>query len=205
MVKWLGVAGVALAVVAGVSLYVIGPGGDNRALACESPSDPESLRPFVTGEVAGVLLHDRPVAPPALRFQDENGVPVALDAWLGRAMVLNVWATWCPPCRHEMPALDALQAGEGDAGFEVVAVSIDAGDPLKPLAFLDEIDATNLAFYHDPSTGLFESLKASGRTIGLPVTLLIDSQGCEVGYMAGPADWASDDALALVRALKAMG
>ena len=184
----------------GLALYLIGPSGGNSANACPSSSRSEALKPLATGEVAAFLVHDAPVPPPQLAFTDARGEAVTLADWAGRGVLLNVWATWCAPCRHEMPALDKLQAELGSEDFEVVAVSIDAGDDAKPRAFLDEVGAENLAFYHDPTTDVFSGLRAAGRGIGLPVTLLIDEVGCELGYLAGPADWASGDALALVRA-----
>ena len=196
-----GVAAALFAGALGLALYLIGPTGSNSANACPLASSTQSLAPLATGEVAAFIVHDEPVAPPALSFVDAEGEARSLADWQGRAVLLNVWATWCAPCREEMPALDALQAAMGDDDFEVVAVSIDAGDASKPRAFLEEVEAENLAFYHDASTDTFAGLRAAGRGIGLPVTLLIGADGCERGYLPGPADWASEDARRLIGAL----
>jgi hypothetical protein len=99
-----------------------------------------------------------------------------------------------------MPALDALQERLGGPRFEVVSVNIDTRDTAKPQAWLKEAGIRHLAYYADPSAKVFQDLKAVGRAFGMPTTLLIDPQGCELGYLAGPAEWASEDALKLVAA-----
>jgi len=115
-------------------------------------------------------------------------------------VLLNLWATWCIPCRKEMPALDALQAKLGSPQFEVVSINIDTRDPDKPRAWLKEVGITRLGYYADASAKVFQDLKLVGRAIGMPTTLLVDPQGCEIGTIAGPAEWASEDAIKLVRA-----
>ena len=97
-----------------------------------------------------------------------------------------------------MPALDALQARLGDANFEVVAVNIDTRDPDKPLAFLKRVGVTQLAYYSDQSARIFEDLKTAGKAFGMPTTLIVDREGCEIADMAGPAEWSSDDGVKLV-------
>ena len=99
-----------------------------------------------------------------------------------------------------MPALDALQRELGGENFQVVAVNIDTRDPDKPKAWLAETGIKNLAYYADPSAKIFQELKAIGKAFGMPTTLLVDANGCEIAALAGPAEWASPDALALVRA-----
>ncbi len=113
-------------------------------------------------------------------------------------MLFNLWATWCVPCRKEMPALDALQAKLGGPAFEVVAVNIDTRDPDKPHAWLKEVGIDRLAYYADPSAKVFQDLKVAGKAFGMPTTLLVDAAGCEIGTLAGPAEWASEDAIKLV-------
>jgi thiol-disulfide isomerase/thioredoxin len=115
-------------------------------------------------------------------------------------VLVNLWATWCVPCRKEMPALDALEGRLGSPQFEVVAINIDTRDPGKPRAWLEEAGIRRLAYYADPSARVFQDLKAAGRAAGMPTTLLIDPAGCEIGTMAGPAEWASTEAVALVSA-----
>jgi thiol-disulfide isomerase/thioredoxin len=137
---------------------------------------------------------------PDLAFQDAAGKPLSLAHWRGRTVLLNLWATWCVPCRQEMPALDALQQRLGSPGFEVVAVNIDTRDPDKPKAWLKELGIEKLAYYADPTAKTFQDLKEIGRAFGMPTTLLVDKQGCEIGTIAGPAEWASDDAVKLIQA-----
>jgi thiol-disulfide isomerase/thioredoxin len=115
-------------------------------------------------------------------------------------VLLNLWATWCVPCRKEMPALAALQQKLGGPGFEVVAVNIDTRNLDKPKAWLKEAGVTGLTYYADASARVFQELKSIGKAVGMPTSLLIDANGCEIAYLAGPAEWASDDALKLVQA-----
>ena len=157
------------------------------------------LAPLARGEVAALTLNQNPQRLPDLTFLDADGKPVKLSDFRGRTVLLNLWATWCVPCRKEMPALDQLARQAGDK-FEVVAINLDTGDLQKPRRFLSEIGVAKLVYYEDPSTGVFQELKRLGRAPGLPTSILIDGQGCEIGYLAGPAEWASADALNLVRA-----
>jgi thiol-disulfide isomerase/thioredoxin len=158
------------------------------------------LQPFARGEVAALTLNANPQRLPDFTFADTDGKPVRLSGFRGRTVLLNLWATWCVPCRKEMPALDALAREIGGDKFEIVAINLDTGDRQKPRRFLSEIGVSRLAYYEDPSTGVFQELKKIGRAPGLPTSLLIDANGCEIGYLAGPADWASADAMALVQA-----
>jgi thiol-disulfide isomerase/thioredoxin len=160
----------------------------------------QRIAPLAQGEVAALAVAQTPFRVPDLTFKDAAGADKTLADWRGRTVLLNLWATWCVPCRREMPALDALQARLGGAGFQVVAVNIDTRDPQKPLAFLKEIGVTHLAYYSDASAHVFEDLKAVGKAFGMPTTVIVDRNGCEIGDMAGPAEWASDDGVKLVSA-----
>jgi thiol-disulfide isomerase/thioredoxin len=157
------------------------------------------LAPLARGEVAAVTVAREARRVPDLQFRDGSGAERRLADWRGRMVLLNLWATWCVPCRKEMPALDALQATLGGPRFEVVAVNIDTRDAEKPKGWLKEAGIKNLAYYADPTAKVFQDLKAVGRALGMPTTLLIDAQGCELAYLAGPAEWASEDAVRLVR------
>jgi thiol-disulfide isomerase/thioredoxin len=159
-----------------------------------------SLDPLVHGEVAAVKPADEAHFLPAVAFRDGDGHAKSLAYWHGRTVLLNMWATWCVPCRKEMPALDALQQKLGAPDFEVVAVDIDTRDPDKPRAFLRDIGISHLAYYSDASAKVFQDLKAAGKAIGMPTTLLVDPNGCEIASLAGPAEWASPDGLKLVSA-----
>ena len=160
------------------------------------------VAPLARGQVAALILPKVARTVPDLAFLGPAGEPKHLSDFRGKTVLLNLWATWCIPCRAEMPALDQIQARIGDRSFEVVAINIDTARLDKPKAFLAEVKATNLTYYSDPAAEAFQALRASHKLQGLPATLLIDKDGCEIGLMAGPADWASADALALARAAK---
>ena len=198
------IAAVVLAVaVAGLAgVYGIGGlAGNPVEAACRPAADlAKRLAPLAHGEVAAVAIATEPRRLPSLSFRDPGGAEKTLADWRGRTVLFNLWATWCVPCRKEMPALDALQAKLGGADFEVVAVNIDTRDPAKPRAWLAEVGISRLAYYADPSAKVFQELKAVGKAFGMPTTLLIDPQGCELGALAGPAEWASPDAVKLVEA-----
>jgi thiol-disulfide isomerase/thioredoxin len=158
------------------------------------------LKPLVHGEIAALTLSETPRRIPDLSFRDRDGKSVRLADFRGQSVLLNLWATWCVPCRKEMPALDRLQGQINGKNFTVVAVNIDTADPAKPHRFLSDVGIKNLAYYDDPSTNVFQELKRVGRAVGLPTSILVDRTGCEVGYLAGPAEWSSEEAIALVRA-----
>jgi len=158
------------------------------------------LKPLVHGEIAALTLSETPRRIPDLSFRDGEGMPVRLADFRGQSVLLNLWATWCIPCRKEMPALDRLQGQINGKDFAVVAVNIDTGDPAKPHRFLSDVRIKNLAYYDDPSTNVFQELKRVGRAVGLPTSILIDRSGCEIGYLAGPAEWSSEEAITLIQA-----
>lgn len=190
----------ALAVVVGV--YGIGRLRSNPAdAACRAAVATASrLAPLAHGEVAALAVARTPFRVPELTFKDGSGRVHQLQDWRGRTVLFNLWATWCVPCRREMPALDALQADLGSPKFEVLAVNIDTRDPQKPPAFLKQVGATHLSYYADDSAQVFEALKEAGKAFGMPTTLIVGPNGCEIGNMAGPAEWASDDGRKLVSA-----
>ncbi len=158
------------------------------------------IAPLAHGEVAAMAVAQKGLLMPDMVFHDQGGGERHLSDWRGRTVLLNLWATWCIPCRQEMPALDALEATLGGERFEVVAVNIDTRDAAKPRAWLKEVGVKALAYYADPSAEVFQDLKQVGRGFGLPTTVLVDPQRCEIGTAAGPAEWASQDGIALVRA-----
>jgi thiol-disulfide isomerase/thioredoxin len=170
------------------------------AVCAAAVNTAKKIVPLVHGEVAALVVAQTPFRVPDLAFKDAEGHDRKLADWRGRTVLLNLWATWCLPCRREMPALDALQALRGGADFDVVAVNIDTRDPQKPLAFLKDVGIAHLAYYYDDSAKVFEDLKEAGKAFGMPTTVIVDPSGCEIGTMAGPAEWASDDGVKLVSA-----
>jgi len=200
-----GVAGVVvgLAGVYGIGTLSRNAGGDK---ACQpAVALAAKAAPFARGEVAAVNMAKSPLKVPDLAFEDGTGKKLTLADFKGRTVLLNLWATWCVPCRKEMPTLDALEAKLGSPDFQVVAVNIDTRDPDKPKAFLKDIGVHNLAYYADASARSFQDLKAVGRAFGMPTTLLVDPNGCEIGTIAGPAEWASEDAIKLIKAALGQG
>jgi len=152
------------------------------------------------GDVAAMLPADPPQSLKFLSFTGPDGKPTGLEAKAGKTLLVNVWATWCAPCRAEMPVLDALQASKGGPGFEVVAINVDTGDDAKPHKFLAETGVKSLAYYRDPTLDVFNGLKERGLALGLPVSLLVDRTGCVIAGMNGPANWAGQDAATLIEA-----
>lgn len=203
---------VALSAVAGIiagvtALYVMG--GPDGNMAAEEPGAAAcmakrekvaALEPAIRGEVAALLPADSPRSLAGLAFHGPRGEPLTLADFAGKAVLVNLWATWCVPCRTEMPALDGLQREMGSDRFEVAAINVDRGDDQKPKAFLKETGIQSLAYYRDDTLGVFDELKTRGLALGLPVTLLVDEEGCLLAHMNGPAEWASEDAKRLIEA-----
>ena len=151
---------------------------------------------FLTAAMAAgpnaVPPHDTPQPLAAISFADEHGTPLTLDRWRGKVVLLNVWATWCAPCRHEMPTLDRLQAKLGSERFEVMALSIDRADVGVVRRFFDEIGIRHLGIFID------ETMKPPRNLgiFGLPGTLLIGPDGRELGRLIGPAEWDTPEMVA---------
>lgn len=162
------------------------------------PAGPGS-NPLSVGQMAAFVFKSAPEVLPDLPFLDEAGAARSLKEWRGKVILLNLWATWCAPCRKEMPSLDRLQARLGSDRFEVVAVSADKTGVEGAKKFLDQIKVEKLAVYADPTVRIHSGLRA----IGMPATLLLDRQGREIGRLVGPAEWDSEEAKALIRAAMA--
>jgi len=158
------------------------------------------LAPLAHGELAALTMATAPLQLPDLAFEDADGKPRKLSEWRGRTVLVNLWATWCVPCRKEMPALEGLQTKLGGPKFEVVAINIDTRDPEKPKNFLKEAKLTKIGNFTDQKAKVFQDLKSIGRALGMPTSVLVDGNGCEIGTIAGPAEWASDDAVKLITA-----
>lgn len=174
-------------------------GKDDAACAAKA-ARAKTIAAKAVGQVAALQPADPPQSLKSLAFNGPDGKPMTLADHAGKTVLLNLWATWCAPCRAEMPALDALQKEKGSNAFEVVAVNVDTGDDTKPKKFLKEIGVETLGFYRDPTIALFNEAKTRGLALGLPVTMLIDGEGCLIAHMNGPAEWSSPDAKRLVEA-----
>lgn len=175
-------------------------GKEEHSTAC-APAAPlaQSLAPLAKGEVAAFAPAKDPEPLLSLAFNGPEGAPVTLDAFKGKTLLVNIWATWCVPCRQEMPALDRLQGEIGADKFEVLAINVDTTRLERPKAFLNEIGVKNLKYYADPKADIFFRLKQSGAVLGLPTSFLVDPSGCGLGQLSGPAAWDSPEALALIR------
>lgn len=145
-------------------------------------------QPGIAGTM-GFAVHDAPRDMPEVRFVTEGGARKTLEAFRGKVILLNIWATWCIPCRKEMPTLDALQADLGSSKFEVVTLSIDKAGVPAVRQFFDEYAIRNLAIYVDQTGLAFSNLGV----FGLPTTLIVDGDGRELARLIGPATWNSPD------------
>ena len=198
------VLGALAAVAAGAVLYgTVAPAGKaGNDCPADSAKLAARLAPLAKGELAALQVASEPRRAEQVTFERDGGAKLTVADFKGRPILLNLWATWCIPCRAEMPALDRLQAAKGGPGFEVVAVNVDTAKLERRAAFLDSAGVKALTRYADPSGDAFETLHKDGKALGLPVTLVIDKDGCEVAAVEGGAKWDSAEAQALVEALK---
>lgn len=154
-------------------------------------------RSLSKGAMAAFVFKKERKALKEIAFKNADGKELSLGAWKGRVALVNLWATWCAPCRKEMPDLAKLQKDYGGEDFEVVAISVDLKGVEASAKFLKSIEGgENLALYVDKSTRAMKQLGA----IGLPLTVLVDREGREVGRLAGPAHWNADEARKIIEA-----
>ena len=185
------------------AVYVMARGADNgvapvrAALVAQVAAPASAVSPLSQGDMAKFVFKREPEALPEIAFIDGTGAAKSLNDFKGKVVLLNLWATWCLPCRKEMPALDRLQAALGSYKFEVVALSVDRAGVEASRKFLDGIKIANLKLYVDPTA------KASGplKIIGMPTTILINAEGREVGRLLGEAEWDSHDARKLIESV----
>lgn len=170
--------------------------GANPGLAAGGAAD---LATLLTGDLAKFVRHDAPVAMPEAIFARPDGTTGSLADHKGQWVLVNLWATWCAPCRVEMPMLAALQAAHGGDKFQVVTIATGRDSQAKVNRFMDQIEVTNLPRHTDPNQAFARAVKV----LGLPVILLIDPEGREVARLIGPAKWDGADALALAASLSA--
>ena len=156
--------------------------------------DLEALR---VGDMRKLTFHSAPIAGSDVAFMSEDGIEMTLADFNGKHIVLNFWATWCAPCRKEMPELSALQTDLGGEKFQVVTVATGR-NPLPAMQkFFDEIGIDNLPLHTDAR----QSFARSMGVLGLPVTLIMDPDGNEIARLQGDADWHSDSAVAIITTL----
>ncbi len=171
-------------------LYLALAAGANAALA-------DGFDDLLVGEMRGVVMHDAPVAASELPFLREDDSEGALSDFAGQYVVLNFWATWCAPCRHEMPALNQLQAELGGEDFRVVTLATGRNPPQAIRRFFDEEGITELTQYRD----INQQIARQMGVFGLPITVILDPDGNEIGRMRGDAEWASPEAFDLIEAI----
>ena len=151
--------------------------------------------PYVpSGEMQNFTLHQTPQDVAEVTFKDAEGHDLSLADFKGRLVMLNLWATWCAPCRREMPDIDALQAKYGGKDFVVLALSQDRKGVDAVRDFYAEIGVKNLEIFIDQKARSSRKLRATG----LPTTLLLNKSGSEIGRLIGPANWNSADAQKLI-------
>ncbi len=152
------------------------------------------------GDMKKLNFHSTPRETSTVEFILPDGAGKGtLADYRGKYVVVNFWATWCPPCRKEMPTLSALQASLGGDRFEVVTIATGNNRPADVKKFFDKIGVTNLPRNQDKRSSLARDMGV----LGLPTTVIIDPEGREIGRMTGDADWNSDSARAIFKALLA--
>lgn len=188
----------AIAAAFGVYLKGEGDGKVEPSAAVTTPAAPPGAitRALATGEMTAFVVRPERKPVPEISFLLADGAATSLAQWKGRVVLVNLWATWCAPCREEMPSLARLQTEMGSPEFEVVAIAVDRKGLEASGKFLKEVEATALKLYADPSTEALGKFLA----VGLPSSILIDRQGREIGRLAGPAEWDSPEAKTLIKA-----
>lgn len=176
-------------------LYAAFALGANPVLA--DPIDLSAIADLRAGDMQKLVVHSEPKEMADAGFFDEAGNDVSLDAYHGKVVLLNFWATWCPPCRAEMPSIDALQAELGGDDFAVVTVASGRNAIPSIKKFFEKAEIINLPIFLDPK----QNFSRANGVFGLPTTVIIDATGQEIARMQGDADWHSTEALTVLRAL----
>jgi thiol-disulfide isomerase/thioredoxin len=179
----------------GLGLYLSSMGSPPRAPSVAAPANTGGFKDFAKGPLAAFLVRAEREPVPNLSFKDANGGALTLDKWKGRVVLVNLWATWCAPCRKEMPTLADLQKQLGSKDFEVVALSVDRKGIAASSAYLKGTGADVLGLYVDDTTKALDDLQG----LGLPLTVLVDRRGREIGRLLGPAEWNSAESIALMK------
>ncbi|MEP3784368.1 TlpA disulfide reductase family protein [Ascidiaceihabitans sp.] len=163
-------------------------------------SDVDAAAALRTGDMKKLVFHSSPEAVPNKAFQLADGAgDKSLNAYRGKHVLVNFWATWCAPCRKEMPMLSELQTEFGGDDFEVVTIATGRNSPAGIQKFFAQTNIDNLPRHQDPK----QQLASQMGVFGLPITVIIDPEGREIARLRGDADWASDSAKAIIRTLVA--
>jgi thiol-disulfide isomerase/thioredoxin len=199
----LGVAGLGVAIATWVWLGNAGQAGE----CAVQPAAAAAIDAAAVGQLAALNGTGEGRGYKTLAFNDAAGKAMTIADFKGKALLVNFWASWCVPCRAEMPALDALATKYNSDSFMVLPINLDigAGGLDKAKAFLDENTFANLPLYADNSFAAFERLKQEAVAIGLPATLVLDKNGCELAVLQGPAEWDTADGEAVVNKLIDLG
>lgn len=164
-------------------------------------ADTATLEAMREGDMRKLNFHSAPETVPDTTFIGESDADMGLDAFEGKYVLVNFWATWCAPCREEMPSLSELQAELGGDAFEVVTIATGRNPPAGMRRFFDEVGVDNLPLYRDPKQQLARQMAV----LALPISVILDPEGREIARLQGDADWSSDSAKAIFRALIGTG
>lgn len=183
--------------------------GNAGSVAGECPVQTEkgeALDIAATGQLAALMGTGAGRGYAGLAFKDEAGRDLTIADFAGTRLLVNFWASWCVPCREEMPALDFIATTYNSDGFLVLPINLDMGEDglEKARAFLEEGQFANLPLYADNSFAAFERLRTEAVALGLPATLLLDENGCELAVLQGPAHWDHADGQRVVERLIAL-
>lgn len=202
----LAVLGVAvLAIAIGLLASNAGLFGAAQAGPCTpQPLAAKAVDAAATGELAALNGTGTGRSYADLPFTDADGKPLTIANFSGKALLVNFWASWCIPCRAEMPALDALAGAENDANFMVLPINTGEAQPDKGKQFFASGNFKTLPLYIDPNFAVLDRLKTTAVSLGLPTTVLLDKKGCEIGVLQGPAAWDTPDGKRVIEALKAI-
>ncbi|MFU1681356.1 TlpA disulfide reductase family protein [Phaeobacter piscinae] len=177
-----------------LSLYIALTLGANAALA----ADLATLADMRQGDMKKLVLHSAPKPVSSAEFQLAEGAGTAtLGDYKGKIVLLNFWATWCAPCRKEMPQLSELQEEFGGDDFEVLTLATGRNSPAGIQKFFDDTGITNLPRHQDPRQAVAREMAV----LGLPITVLLNREGEEIARLRGDAEWNSDSAKAIIQAL----
>jgi thiol-disulfide isomerase/thioredoxin len=170
-------------------------------LALCAGANAQDMSGLLTGEMRGLVLHDAPQPASELPFLRVDGTEGSLSDYEGRHIVLNFWATWCAPCREEMPSLQNLHDTLAGEDFAVVTLATGFNQPQAIRRFFEETGVTDLPQYRD----INQQIAREMGVFGLPITVILNPEGAEIARLRGDAHWDSPEAIAVIEAMLAGG